>query len=95
MYYGSFAVRILYSNTNIFYSNTKNLFLIEKYKSVDFIMFFKILIIFITLTQYLKTKKNIIVLENSFFVLENIKKSKKIKKIIFFYKIKKNIDFTI
>ena len=40
-------------------------------KSVDFIMFFKILIIFNTLTQYLKTKKNIIVLENSFFVLEN------------------------
>ena len=58
-------------------------------------MFFKILIIFITLTQYLKTKKNIIVLENSLFVLENVKKSKKIKKIIFFYKIKKNIDFTI
>ena len=58
-------------------------------------MFFKILIIFITLTQFLKTKKNIIVLENSFFVLENVKKSKKIKKIFFFYKIKKNIDFTI
>ena len=58
-------------------------------------MFFKILIIFITLTQSLKTKKNIIVLENSFFVLENVKKSKKIEKIIFFYKIKKNIDFTI
>ena len=58
-------------------------------------MFFKILIIFNTLTQYLKTKKNIIVLENSLFVLENVKKSKKIKKIIFFYKIKKNIDFTI
>ena len=58
-------------------------------------MFFKILIIFITLTQFLKTKKNIIVLENSLFVLENVKKSKKIKKIIFFYKIKKNIDFTI
>ncbi len=58
-------------------------------------MFFKILIIFITLTQSLKTKKNIIVLENSLFVLENVKKSKKIKKIIFFYKIKKNIDFTI
>ena len=58
-------------------------------------MFFKILIIFITLTQSLKTKKNIIVLENSFFVLENVKKSKKTKKIIFFYKIKKNIDFTI
>ena len=56
--------KILYSNTIIFYSNTKNLFLIEKYKSVDFIMFFKILIIFITLTQSLKTKKNIIVLEN-------------------------------
>jgi len=35
------------------------------------------------------------VLENSFFVLENVKKSKKNKKIIFFYKIKKNIDFTI
>ena len=58
-------------------------------------MFFKILIIFITLTQYLKTKKNIIVLENSLFVLENVKKNKKIKKIIFFHKIKKNIDFTI
>ena len=58
-------------------------------------MFFKILIIFITLTQSLKNKKNIIVLENSLFVLENVKKSKKIKKIIFFYKIKKNIDFTI
>ena len=87
--------KLLYSNTIIFYSNTKNLFLIEKYKSVDFIMFFKILIIFITLTQSLKTKKNIIVLENSLFVLENVKKSKKIKKIIFFYKIKKNIDFTI
>ena len=52
------------------------------HKSVDFIKFFKILIIFNTLTQYLKTKKNIIVLENSFFVLENVKKSKKIKKII-------------
>ena len=64
-------------------------------KSVDFIVFFKILIIFTTLTQSLKTKKNIIVLENSFFVLENVKKSKKTKKIIFFYKIKKNIDFTI
>ena len=51
-------------------------------------MFFKILIIFITLTQSLKTKKNII-------VLEYVKKSKKIKKIIFFYKIKKNIDFII
>jgi site-specific DNA-cytosine methylase len=58
-------------------------------------MFFKILIIFITLTQSLKNKKTIIVLENSFFVLENVKKSKKNKKIIFFYKIKKNIDFTI
>ena len=58
-------------------------------------MFFKILIIFITLTQSLKTKKNIIVLENSLFVLENVKKNKKIKKIIFFHKIKKNIDFTI
>ena len=58
-------------------------------------MFFKILIIFITLTQSLKTKKNIIVLENSLFVLENAKKNKKIKKIIFFNKIKKNIDFTI
>jgi len=69
--------------------------LIEKYKSIDFIMFFKILIIFITLTQSLKTKKNIIVLENSLFVLENVKKSKKIKKIIFFNKIKKNVDFTI
>ena len=69
--------------------------MIEKYKSVDFIMFFKILIIFITLTQSLKTKKNIIVLENSLFVLENVKKSKKNKKIIFFNKIKKNVDFTI
>ena len=58
-------------------------------------MFFKILIIFNTLTQSLKTKKNIIVLENSLFVLENVKKGKKIKKIIFFYKIKKNIDFAI
>ena len=58
-------------------------------------MFFKILIIFNTLTQSLKTKKNIIVLENCFFVLENIKNRKKIKKINFFYKIKKNIDFTI
>ena len=58
-------------------------------------MFFKILIIFTTLTQSLKTKKNIIVLENSLFVLENVKKSKKIEKIIFFHKIKKNIDFTI
>ena len=85
----------MYSNTIILYSNTKNIFLIEKFKSVDFIRLFKILIIFITLTQSLKTKKNIIVLENSFFVLENVKKSKKIKKIIFFYKIKKNIDFTI
>ena len=58
-------------------------------------MFFKILIIFITLTQSLKNKKTIIVLENSFFVLENVKNRKKIKKINFFYKIKKNIDFTI
>ena len=61
-------------------------------KSVDFIMFFKILIIFNTLTQYLKTKKNIIVLENSFFVLEIAKKLKKIIKIIFFCKIKKSVD---
>ena len=58
-------------------------------------MFFKILIIFNTLTQFLKTKKNIIVLENSFFVLEKVKNSKKINNFIFFYKIKKNIDFTI
>ena len=54
-------------------------------KSVDFIMFFKILIIFNTLTQYLKTKKNTIVLENSFFVLENEKNKQKIKKINFFF----------
>jgi len=58
-------------------------------------MFFKILIIFNTLTQSLKTKKNIIVLENYIFVLENVKNKKKIKKINFFYKIKKNIDFNI
>ena len=58
-------------------------------------MFFKILIIFNTLTQSLKTKKNIIVLENYIFVLENVKNRKKIKKINFFYKIKKNIDFAI
>ena len=51
--------------------------------------------IFNTLTQFLKTKKNIIVLENYIFVLENVKNMKKIKKINFFYKIKKNIDFTI
>ena len=58
-------------------------------------MFFKILIIFNTLTQFLKTKKNIIVLENYIFVLEYAKNKKKIKKINFFYKIKKSIDFTI
>ena len=58
-------------------------------------MFFKVLIIFNTLTQSLKTKKNIIVLENYIFVLENVKNKKKTKKINFFYKIKKNIDFTI
>ena len=62
-------------------------------KSVDFIMFFKILIIFITLTQCLKNKKNTIVLENSVFVLENPKNRKKIIKINFFYEIKKNVDF--
>ena len=62
-------------------------------KSVDFIMFFKILIIFITLTQCLKNKKNTIVLENSVFVLENPKNVKKIIKINFFYEIKKNVDF--
>ena len=54
-------------------------------KSVDFIMFFKILIIFNTLTQSLKIKKNLIVLENYIFVLENLKNRKKIKKINFFY----------
>jgi len=54
-------------------------------------MFFKILIIFITLTQSLKNKKTIIVLENLFFVLENVKKSKKNKKIIFFTKLKKTL----
>ena len=56
-------------------------------------MFFKILIIFITLTQCLKNKKNTIVLENSVFVLENPKNRKKIIKINFFYEIKKNVDF--
>ena len=61
--------------------------MIEKFKNVDFISLFKILIIFITLTQLLKSIKNIIVLENSIFVLEIIKKSKKIIKIIFFSKI--------
>ena len=65
------------------------------HKSVDFIKFFKILIIFNTLTQYLKTKKNIIVLENSFFVLENKKNKQKIKKINFFFKIKISVDFII
>ena len=48
-------------------------------------MFFKILIIFITLTQLQKSIKNIIVLENSIFVLEIVKKLKKIIKIIFLY----------
>ena len=43
----------------------------------------------------LKAKKNIVVLENSIFVLEKVKNRKKIIKINFFYKIKKNIDFTI
>ena len=47
-------------------------------------MFFKILIIFITLTQSLKTKKNII-------VLENVKKRKKLKKLFFFTKLKKTL----
>ena len=61
--------------------------MIEKLKNVDFISLFKILIIFITLTQLLKSIKNIIVLENSIFVLEIVKKSKKIIKIIFFSKI--------
>ncbi len=56
-------------------------------------MFFIILINFNTLTQCIKNKKNIIVLENSIFVLENIKNTKKIIKIIFFLKIKKSIDF--
>jgi len=56
-------------------------------------MFFKILIIFITLTQCLKNKKNTIVLENPVFVLENPKNVKKIIKINFFYEIKKNVDF--
>ena len=56
-------------------------------------MFFKILIIFITLTQCLKNKKNTIVLENHVFVLENPKNVKKIIKINFFYEIKKNVDF--
>ena len=54
-------------------------------------MFFKILIIFITLTQSIKTKKNIIVLENSLFVLENVKKSKKLKKLFFLTKLKKTL----
>ena len=40
-----------------------------------------------------KNKKNTIVLENSFFVLENLKNVKKIIKINFFYEIKKNVDF--
>ena len=83
----------MYSNTITLYSNTKNLFSIEKFKNVDFISLFKILIIFITLTQLLKSIKNIIVLENSIFVLEIVKKSKKIIKIVFFYKIKKSVDF--
>ena len=61
--------------------------MIEKFKNVDFISLFKILIIFITLTQLLKSIKNIIVLENSIFVLEIVKKSKKIIKIFFFSKI--------
>ena len=56
-------------------------------------MFFKILRIFNILTQCLKSKKNIVVLENSIFVLEKVKNRKKIIKINFFYKIKKNIDF--
>ena len=62
--------------------------MIEKFKNVDFISLFKILIIFITLTQLLKSIKNIIVLENSIFVLEIVKKIKKIiKKIknVFFF----------
>ena len=66
--------------------------MIEKFKNVDFISLFKILIIFITLTQLLKSIKNLIVLENSIFVLEIVKKSKKIIKIIFFCKIKKSVD---
>ena len=41
----------------------------------------------------LKAKKNIVVLENSIFVLEKVKNRKKIIKINFFYKIKKSIDF--
>ena len=56
-------------------------------------MFFKILIIFITLTQWIKNEKNSIVLENYYFVLEKSKNGQKIIKIIFFYKIKKNVDF--
>ena len=56
-------------------------------------MFFKILIIFITLTQIIKNEKNSIVLENYYFVLEKSKNCQKIIKIIFFYKIKKNVDF--
>jgi len=67
--------------------------MIEKFKNVDFISLFKILIIFITLTQLLKSIKNIIVLENSIFVLEIVKKSKKIIKIIFFSKIQKSVYF--
>ena len=59
--------------------------MIEKFKNVDFISLFKILIIFITLTQLQKSIKNIIVLENSIFVLEIVKKLKKIIKIIFLY----------
>ena len=67
--------------------------MIEKFKNVDFISLFKILIIFITLTQLQKSIKNIIVLENSIFVLEIVKKAKKIIKIIFFFKIKKSVNF--
>ena len=67
--------------------------MIEKFKNVDFISLFKILIIFITLTQLQKSIKNIIVLENSIFVLEIVKKSKKIIKIIFFSKIQKSVYF--
>ena len=67
--------------------------MIEKFKNVDFISLFKILIIFITLTQLLKSIKNIIVLENSIFVLEIVKKSKKIIKIIFFFQNSKKCLF--
>ena len=56
-------------------------------------MFFTISRIFNIITQCLKAKKNIVVLENSIFVLEKVKNRKKIIKINFFYKIKKNIDF--